>query len=249
MERLWAILVIRVRQGDPLSPILFCLAEDVLSNAISNAFKQGMVHHISSPRGTISPSHVLYADDIMVFYRGTKRDVQALMRIFEKYGQNSCQFISAAKCTIYASKPRASHFNEIMDKIKIKFAACKGKSLSMMGRVELVKTVIASSALYSFHIYKWPSSCIQTLEKWIRNFVWSGDINTTHHNSVAWDKVCLPVNEGGLGIKSMRSLNDASLMKTTWKIMTVNSVFGNFIKVRFIGAAYKKSSIWHGFKE
>ncbi|RZC55482.1 hypothetical protein C5167_014343 [Papaver somniferum] len=185
-----------VHQGDPLSPILFCLAKDVLSSTISNAFE-----------------------------KGTKRDVQALMNIFEEYGHNSGQFISAAKCTIYSSKPKNSHLNKIMDIIKLKFTAWKGKSLSMMGRVELVQTVIARFGLYSFHVYKWPISCIKTLEKWIRNFVWSGDINTTHHNSVALDKVCLPENEGGLGIKSMKSLNDAALMKIIWKTMTENSVF------------------------
>lgn len=271
-----------VRQGDPLSPIFFCLAEDVLSCAISNAFSQGLDHHIASPRGTIAPSHVLYADDIMVFGRGTKRDVQAIMIILEEYGHNSGQYISAAKCTIFSSKhitarasiiaasydilmgtlpfrylgvpifqgkPKKSHLNRVMDRIKLKFAAWKGKSLSMMGRVELVKTVIASSALYSFHVYKWPSSCIKILEQWIRNFVWTGDINSTHHNVVAWDTVCLPEFEGGLGIKSMKSLNNAALMKMTWKVMTGDSEFDNFIRTCFKGSSYKKSSVWHSFKE
>ncbi|XP_026397126.1 uncharacterized protein LOC113291852 [Papaver somniferum] len=144
------------------------------------------------------------------------------MTIFEEYGHDSGQYISAAKCTIFSSKhitdrasiiaasydirmgtlpfrylgvpifqgkPKKSHLNGIMDIIKLKFAAWKCKSLSMMGRVEIVKTVIFSSALYSFHVYMCPSSCIQILEQWIRNFVWTGDINSTHHNGVAWDKV------------------------------------------------------------
>ncbi|XP_026410498.1 uncharacterized protein LOC113305700 [Papaver somniferum] len=193
-----------VHRGDPVSPILFCLAEDVLICAISNAFKQGLVHHISSPRGTISPSHVLYADDIMVFYRGTKRDVQALMNIFEEYGNNSGQFISAAKCTIYSSKHISDRISNIIASYNIP-----------MGTLPFCYLGVPFFS-------RWPISCIKTHEKWIHNFVWSGDINTIHHNSVAWDKVFLPENQGGLGIKSMKSLDNDFLMKMTWKTMIEN---------------------------
>jgi hypothetical protein len=40
-----------VRQGDPLSSLLFCLAEEVLSRALSMARNAGMIVHISYSRG------------------------------------------------------------------------------------------------------------------------------------------------------------------------------------------------------
>lgn len=48
-----------VRQGDPLSPLLFCLAEDVLSRGISLLVKEGKLNSMSGPRGFKTPSHVL----------------------------------------------------------------------------------------------------------------------------------------------------------------------------------------------
>ncbi|XP_026397125.1 uncharacterized protein LOC113291851 [Papaver somniferum] len=47
----------------------------------------------------------------------------------------------------------------------------------------------------------------------------------------------------------MTSLNNAALMKMTWKVMTEDSELDNFIRARFKGSAYNKSSVWHGFKE
>ncbi|KAM2736700.1 hypothetical protein PS2_024364 [Malus domestica] len=56
-----------VRQGDPLSPLLFCIIEEVLSRGISKLVHSGCIIPISFPRSVQAPSHVLYADDIIVF--------------------------------------------------------------------------------------------------------------------------------------------------------------------------------------
>jgi hypothetical protein len=50
-----------VRQGDPLSPLLFCLAEDVLSRSISKLVSQGNLNQIKGTKNFMVPSHSLYA--------------------------------------------------------------------------------------------------------------------------------------------------------------------------------------------
>jgi hypothetical protein len=59
-----------VRQGDPLSPLLFCLAEDVLSRSISRLVSQGKLNLIKGTRQVYVPSHSFYADDLMIFCKG-----------------------------------------------------------------------------------------------------------------------------------------------------------------------------------
>lgn len=93
---------------------------------------------------------------------------------------------------IFRGKPRRSYLQPIADRILSKFSYWKGSILSMMGRGELVKFVIQSMLLYSFHVYLWPASLLKVLDKKIRNFIWSGDSNVKIC-TVAWNKLWLPV--------------------------------------------------------
>ncbi|WJX94160.1 hypothetical protein P8452_75606 [Trifolium repens] len=73
------------------------------------------------------PTHVLYADDIMIFYKGSKKNLKCLINIFELYGAVSGQVINKQKsnipftylgCPIFVGKPKVIHFRAIADRIK-----------------------------------------------------------------------------------------------------------------------------------
>lgn len=93
-----------VRQGDPLSPLLFCLAEEVLSRGISLLVTSGQLQHISSPRGTLAPSHVLIADDVIVFCSGNQHNLLKTMNFFGDYGDVSGQIINKDKSQVFIGK-------------------------------------------------------------------------------------------------------------------------------------------------
>jgi len=71
-----------LRQGDPLSPLLFCLAEEVLSRALSASAHRGRITPIAYCRGINFPTHVLYADDVMIFLYRSEEQCTGAYKIF-----------------------------------------------------------------------------------------------------------------------------------------------------------------------
>jgi hypothetical protein len=90
---------------------------------------------------------------------------------------------------IFKGRPKVTHLQPVTDKIKAKFSAWKASLLSIAGRIQLVKFVVQSMLVYSISIYSRPVSLLRSLEKWIKNFIWSGDIKQRKLVTVAWKKV------------------------------------------------------------
>jgi len=114
---------------------------------------------------------------------------------------------------IFKGRPKSFYFKPIADKIRIKLANWKASLLSIAGRVQLVKSVVQSMLVHTLSIYSWPTSLLRENEKWIKNFIWSGDINKRKMVTFAWKKVCVDYDEGGLGIRSLIKLNEATNLK------------------------------------
>ncbi|XP_057803038.1 uncharacterized protein LOC131018330 [Salvia miltiorrhiza] len=93
-----------VRQGDPLSPIVFGIAEDVLSFLISSCVDSGHLKPMSFSRSTLFPTHLFYADDVILFCRATIRNARKIQEIFDYYRGLSGQSCNQEKSNIFFSR-------------------------------------------------------------------------------------------------------------------------------------------------
>lgn len=63
-----------------------------------------------------------------------------------------------------------------------------------------------------------PKNVIESIESLCKNFLWTGQFDKTGIAPVAWNDICLPRKEGGLGLKQLRAWNYAAMGKLPWRI-------------------------------
>lgn len=78
-----------VRQGCPLSPLLFILAFDVLSTMLQNAADSGTIEGVIFPNTGIHSQHNMFADDTSVVMKAKAANVRELKRILQQFGEVS----------------------------------------------------------------------------------------------------------------------------------------------------------------
>ncbi|GAU27936.1 hypothetical protein TSUD_146500 [Trifolium subterraneum] len=149
---------------------------------------------------------------------------------------------------------RGSILQPVADKIKLKLSAWKTSLLSIAGRVQLVRSVIQSMLIYSITLYSWPVALLKDIEKCIRNFIWSGDIDKRKLVTISWQKICRPYSQGGLNIRSLIKLNAATNLKLCWTLITSQDSWAKLLKDRVIRGRriiqhHIYSSIWSSIKD
>ena len=94
-----------------------------------------------------------------------------------------------------------------------KLSRWKHLHLSNGGRLTLLKSTLSSLPMYFLSLFTIPKVVAARMESIHRNFLWGSSEGSFKYPLVAWEKVCLPVELGDLGIRSMASFNQALLGK------------------------------------
>lgn len=93
-----------LRQGDPLSPYLFILVEEIQSRLLKKCFEAGEIEPFNHTRGAPLISHLLYVDDVVVFANGGQSSVKKIRDTFKMYEEWSGQVVSQEKSSVFLSK-------------------------------------------------------------------------------------------------------------------------------------------------
>ncbi|KAF6155714.1 hypothetical protein GIB67_007151 [Kingdonia uniflora] len=117
----------------------------------------------------------------------------------------------------------------------------------VLGRVVLAKSILNSIPIYDMAIYKWPQSLIKEGYAIIQNCIWTRDPSKRKGITLRWEKMCKPIREGGLGIRSLKEVHNAMLCK-------LNLIFTQMIYAKFHTSYgemiqyHMNSSVWLGIK-
>lgn len=92
-----------LQQGNPLSPYLFILMEEILSRLLERNFEEGMIGNFYHLGGTLLVSYLLYTDDLLVFANREMRSLKMLLKTLDLYESCSGQLINKEKSVIFLS--------------------------------------------------------------------------------------------------------------------------------------------------
>jgi hypothetical protein len=93
-----------LRQGDPLSPFLFILGSEILSRLIFKEESQGCLHGIKIARLSPPISHLLFADDVMIFSRATSNEANVILHCLSVYSLWFGQHINLSKSPCFLAR-------------------------------------------------------------------------------------------------------------------------------------------------
>ncbi|KAH1121340.1 hypothetical protein J1N35_004500 [Gossypium stocksii] len=125
-----------LRQGDPLSPFMFLLCGEGLSSLIRLALKNGLVKGIKASRRGPAISHLLFADDCILFGEATKGGAKNLKDILRLYESCSSQCVNFNKSvTFYSSNTAEGVKDDISSIMGVRSSSNLEKYLGLLNVV------------------------------------------------------------------------------------------------------------------
>ncbi|VFQ59731.1 unnamed protein product [Cuscuta campestris] len=138
---------------------------------------------------------------------------------------------------------RKEHCKDILGHFEKLIHSWYSKTLNQMGRLILIKHFLSSIPLHTLAIHTIPKSIIHTLNRYMTNFLWGQKEGSHKHHWVRWAQITKPEVEGGLGIKSLKDLQQAYTLKLWWKARIDIGIWGPYVRARYMKTGIMKERI------
>ncbi|XP_061993634.1 uncharacterized protein LOC133711546 [Rosa rugosa] len=223
-------------QGDSKSPYLFLVCAKGPSRMLKNAEEQQLLHDVSIVASAPPISHLFFADDFFIFMNAESDECTRLRQIFQWYEEASGQQVNFQKSCISFSKNVTLEFQEELAAVLgVERVDKHDEYLGLPTEVSYSKTVA-----FQFTTEKTRDK----MKGWKENVrhSWEGgddkvcspiEKGRKIHWS-AWDKMCIPKEEGGLGFRNMELFNQDLLAKQGWRLLKYpNSLLARTLKAKY----------------
>ena len=108
---------------------------------------------------------------------------------------------------------KTADYSQLIEKMASTVKKWKGKSLSFEGRLELIRSCLQGVEAYWLQAFPLIGTVISRIMAIARQFLWG-----SKSANVAWKDVCLPKEEGGLGLRDLEAWNSALHAKILWNV-------------------------------
>ena len=221
-----------VRQGCPLSPLLFAIVTHPLLVMLSNLAARGDIVGLHLPSGGQLVAQAL-ADDSFMFLQASKENLERSMQVWDQFALASGLYINWRKsrlisCTEsdleclgwrgsvitrgsiyrhlgYPMDVDVSHvqlIDWIGSKLKDKFLYWKTQLWPFHVRLKVVQCILIPMLLYFLPLLPWTKKTLQNILQPIRFMLWRKG-EMKGVTWISWDHLATPKRLGGAGILNL----------------------------------------------
>ncbi|XP_057428588.1 uncharacterized protein LOC130722016 [Lotus japonicus] len=204
-----------LRQGDPLSPLLFNLCVNGMSCLLNQALDGSIPSGVDIGKG-LRLNHLQFADDALLFCEGDLRQVKRLALTLEAF-----LFVSGLKVNFRKSSLIGVNVGQVLEE---QAASMIGFNREQLPFVYLGLPLGGSPKKGAFWkpvvdqmSARAPKGVIGEMEAKMRRFLWGGSVGNRKISWVAWEDLCKGVRYGGMGLGFLEWKNKALLLKWFWR--------------------------------
>ncbi|WVZ49290.1 hypothetical protein U9M48_000659 [Paspalum notatum var. saurae] len=226
-----------LRQWDSLSPILFNLVVDMLAIFITRAKEDAQISGLTPHLVDGGLSILQYADDTILFIEHDleqAKNLKIILCAFEKlfggkgYVEHySCIFgcglgnlpFRYLGIPMHHKRLNNKDWKQVEDSFKKKLSSWKGKLLSYGARLVLINSVLSSLAMFMMSFFEIPKGILKKLD---------------FYRLTKWDILCLPKDQGGMGIRNLEVHNVCLLSKWLFKLINEEGIWQTILKRKYL---------------
>ncbi|XP_072071679.1 uncharacterized protein [Arachis hypogaea] len=201
-----------LRQGDPMSSYLFVLCMEMLACFISHRVSQGLWNPVAVSRNGPRLSHLMFADDLLLFCKASKAQVIEVMHCLDLFSRASGLKVNLHKSKAQCSKRVSERRKEVLSGVSnIRFCNDLGKYLGInIGHArasrktaqEIIEKISRKLSSWKGRLLNKAGRLCQATGKGLP--------------LVRWEVAITPKKAGGLGIRDTSCANMALLGKLVW---------------------------------
>lgn len=217
-------------QAPPVNHLLF--ADDSLFFSLANQKAARRLKEIFTKYEAVSGQAINLGKSTITFGSKVRAEIRTRMRCILGIHNDGGIGKYLGLPEQFGSK-KGEMFAYIVDKVKQVIQGWKQKHLTQGGKEVLLKSIALAMPIFSMNIFRLPKEICEQINMILASFWWgSGEARALHW--YAWNRVCIPKKEGGLGFRDLEAFNQALLSKQVWRILQQpNCLMARVLRARY----------------
>lgn len=253
-----------VKQGDPLSPLLFILSSEGFSRGMKSLSAAGQLQSFRLGRIPFSITHLAYADDLLVFLRGTQRNLTHFRTFLTQYEMASGQKVNYHKSNFKPSaRVTVSQRRCFQDILGMRLSSLPFRYLGSYLHKGINRAVYCTSLLQHIDVrlQGWHTRHLSHAGRLVllRSVIAALPLHVLaagglpksviriinrkmasffwgdRRHWISWSRITQPFDEGGLGLRDLAQLQRAYHCRIWWAYHQKDTLWSNYMHLKYGG--------------